>query len=299
MKISAVIPNYNGAKILKDNLPKVLEVLGDAEVILVDDASTDDSVFVVKKNFPKVKIVAREKNEGFASSVNDGVQIASGELILLLNSDVVPEKDFLKYLTPHFSDPQVFAVGCLQKVGKEIAGRGVGKFKKGFLVHGPGSPDKNETLWVFGGAGMFRKSNWEKLGGMDTVYNPFYWEDIDLSYRALKAGYKLVFEPKSIVVHDQEEGAIRNLYNPKQIKTIAYRNQILFVWANISDTVLFLQHLIFLPYHLLRSLLSFDFPFLYAYLWALSRLPQVIPGRIRNERIKQVSDRKLLSSFEV
>lgn len=301
MKISVIIPNFNGVDLLKENLPKVLSAAVDAEFVVVDDASTDDSLTVIKTQFPQVKIIAREKNEGFASTVNVGVRNSSGDLILLLNSDVVPKKDFLKYLIPHFKNPQVFAVGCLQKSSKtdgaKIQGRGIGRFERGFLIHGPGSLDKTNTLWVFGGAGMFRKKIWEKLGGMDTLYNPFYWEDIDLSYRALKAGYKLVFEPKSIVIHDQEKGAIRSLYTPQQVKTIAYRNQILFVWLNITSYSLLLNHYLYLSYHLVSAVLSGNLPFLKAFIDASKSIPSVLLKRSTNRKWNTLSDEKIISDL--
>lgn len=298
MKISVVIPNFNGYNLLKINLPKVIAAVKESEVIVVDDASTDESVSLLKTYFPKVKIIAREENEGFSSCINDGVENASGDLILLLNTDVVPQDDFLKYLLPHFGDPKVFAVGCLQKssIGGVIKkeGRGVGRFEKGFLMHGSGSLTKKNTLWVFGGAGMYRKEIWEKLNGLDTIYNPFYWEDIDLSYRALKAGYKLVFEPRSVVGHHQQKGAIRSMYTPEQVKTIAYRNQILFVWLNITDFQYILTHFIWLPYHLFKSLISGDLLFVKAFLMAILRLPSVFHRRRANKKFEVISDENIL-----
>ena len=69
------------------------------------------------------------------------------------------------------------------------------------LVHSRGEVNKTNTLWVNGGSGAFRKSIWEDLGGFDELYNPFYWEDIDLSYRAKKAGYKIIYVPTAKVYH--------------------------------------------------------------------------------------------------
>lgn len=302
MKLSVVIPNYNGEELLKKNLPKVLEVADGAEIIVVDDASTDASCKVLQEFFPQIRLIKRNRNEGFASAVNAGVKNAAGELILLLNSDVFPQKNFLEPLISHFKTENVFGVGCLQYSGEwkgeRIHGRGIVKFEKGFLIHAPGAIDKKNTLWVFGGAGMFRKTIWEKLGGMDTIYNPFYWEDIDLSYRALKAGYKLVFEPKSVVMHNQEKGAIRNLYTPGQVKTIAYRNQILFVWLNITDFQFILNHLIWLPFHLFKSLITGELLFIKAFLMAILKIPIVFQKRWTNKKFAVISDEDILRNFK-
>ena len=256
MKISVVIPNYNGRELLKANLPVVLNESNGAQIIVVDDASLDDSVALIKKNFSQVKIVEKKRNSGFSSTVNLGVKNALGELIVLLNSDVYPRKDYLKPLLPYFNDPGTFAVGMLhenienQKVIKR--GRGEAWFKRGFLVHRRGEIDKNDTFWVSGGAGIFRKEIWNALGGLREIYDPFYWEDIDLSFRAVNAGYKIFFEPKSVIVHKQSVGAIRSKYSPSIIKTIAYRNQFLFVWLNYGKTKYILNHFLWLPYHLLK-----------------------------------------------
>src|SRR5512141_81221 len=112
MKVSIVIPNWNGRERLEENLPAVMEVEGVSEVIVVDDKSSDDSVSFIEQNFPKVKLVKKQKNSGFSGTVNLGVKEALGDLVFLLNSDTKPEKDCLKYVKPHFENPRVFSVGC-------------------------------------------------------------------------------------------------------------------------------------------------------------------------------------------
>jgi GT2 family glycosyltransferase len=93
----------------------------------------------------------------------------------------------------------------------------------------------------------------KKLGGFNTVYDPFYWEDIDLSFRAKKCGYIILFEPKSVVIHEHREGAILSKYSKKNITRISYRNQFIFVWNNATFFQL-LVHIMWLPYHLFVSL---------------------------------------------
>lgn len=275
MKISIVIPNRNGAGLLKKNLPSVIVAAKGGEIIVVDDASTDDSLEMLKKEFPFVRIVYKARHDGFASTVNVGVKDVSGEIVVLLNTDVRPEKDFLAPLVKHFSDPSVFAVGCLEKSlegGKTVLrGRGEAKWEKGFYIHWRGEVDKATTAWVAGGSSAFRKSIWEKLGGMDRIYDPFYWEDIDLSYRALKAGYRILFEPKSVVVHEHEIGAIKREYSAIRVKIIAYRNQFLFIWKNLSGLNMVLAHAIWTPVRLLQALLRGDVSMLIGYIWAFSR----------------------------
>ncbi len=304
MKISIIIPNYNSGDILINNLPSILSTGAD-EIIIVDDKSTDKSVEIIKNyvsstdNRDNVKILENERNLGFSSTVDKGVEAASGDIVVLLNTDVLPEKDFLGALIIHFDDPKVFAVGCMdksvEKSGTILRGRGIGKWDKGFLVHGRGEVDKTNTLWVSCGSGAFRKNLWQKLGGLDPIFNPFYWEDIDISYRALKAGYRILFEPRSTVIHKHEEGVIRQRYSPFFIKTIAYRNQFLFVWKNIADKNYLAEHVLWLPYHFLTRLISGDLAFFLGFIKAFGHVPVIIKKRKEPNSVK--SDKEVLTEF--
>lgn len=298
MNVSIVIPNWNGRPLLEENLPKVIEASNRAEIIVVDDGSSDDSVGFLKQNFPNVTVVAKTRHEGFASCANVGVETAKGEIVVLLNTDVVPEKNFLPALLKHFKDPKVFAVGCMDK-SKEgnsvvLRGRGIARWQRGFFVHERGEVNASNTSWVSGGSGAFHKRTWQELGGMDTLFNPFYWEDIDLSYRARKAGYTLLFESKSIVWHFHEEGKIKQSFSKTYIKVIAYRNQFTFIWKNISDIGLLCSHAFWTPIRLALSLVTGNVWMLVGYCAALVRLPRILASRINASSRWVQSDRSLL-----
>ncbi len=299
--VSVIIPNYNGEDLLKKNLPKVLAVVGDAEVIVVDDASVDGSLRVLDSFKEQIRVIRNEKNLGFSSNVNTGVKEAKGKIVILLNTDVIPEKDFLSPLLSHFEDQNVFAVGCMDKSLENdkmvMRGRGIGSWKRGFLMHSRGEVNKTNTLWVSGGSGAFRKTIWDDLGGFDSLYDPFYWEDIDLSYRALKSGYKIVFEPKSIVEHEHEKGSIKRKYSKGQVKTIAYRNQFIFVWKNATDLNLQLSHFLWLPYHFLKALMGQDLNFFVGFFLAFLKLPQVIKSSFKAQRYFIKSDQEIVREF--
>ncbi len=317
MNISIVIPNYNGSELLKKNLPKIFEELknyekGKNEIIVVDDGSLDDSIKVLKdfrNEYKNLKVFENEKNLGFSSTVNKGVSKTDSDIIILLNTDVCPQKGFLEPLLKNFEDdpstssgePSVFAVGCLEKSieGKDIVlrGRGIGKWEKGFLIHRRGEVDKTNTLWVSGGSGAFKKSIWDKLGGLNELYNPFYYEDIDLSYRALKSGYKIFFEPKSVVFHEHEKGAIKEKYTSSQIKEIAYRNQFIFVKENATDINLKFMYFIWLPYHFLKALLRRDWPFFIGYFKALVLMPKVIKSSLTYQKTFIKKDSEVIKNY--
>lgn len=313
MNISIIIPNYNGEDLLRKNLPKVLSAIsnykdGEIEVIIVDDGSADDSVSSIKyfvssigNNKIEFKILENKINLGFSSTVNKGAKEARGDILVLLNTDVVPEKDFLKPLISHFHDESVFAVGCMDKSiesGKTVLrGRGIGKWEKGFLVHRRGEVDKKNTLWVSGGSGAFRKSIWNKLLGFNELYSPFYWEDIDLSYRAIKSGYKVLFEPTSVVLHEHEKGTIKKKFSPFKIKTIAYRNQFIFVWENATDINLQFLHVFWLPYHFLKALVRLDTPLFIGFLMALILLPKIIISSFKAQKLFVRTDKEVIENF--
>ena len=312
MNVSIVIPNYNGEKILKKNLPTVLAAAkeytkGKIEIIIADDPSTDDSPAVIDafiKNIGDKRIIGKtisnknKKEAGFSKNVNRGVSLATGEILILLNSDVRPHKDFISPLVSHFSDDAVFGVGCMDESVEEgkivLRGRGVGTWSKGFLMHSAGSLDKAHSLWVSGGSSAFRKSIWEKLQGLDVLYNPFYWEDIDLSYRALKSGYQVLFEKKSVVVHDHAKGAIKIKFKPYQIQKIVYRNQFIFVWKNITDMPLIISHLFWLPYHFVTAAKRKDRAFFVGFFSALFHFSSIMQAREKAKKLFVHKDKTVI-----
>lgn len=305
-KISVIIPNYNGASLLARNLPQVLKTCQNCEVIVVDDGSTDSSVKFLRQDFPTIELIVNRKNQGFVKSVNRGVQVAKGELVLLLNSDTYPHTNFLKPLAAHFEkvgeESNIFAVACADESyegGKIVVrGKGGATFTKGFVNHFAANVAPGETLWVSGGSGLFDRQKFASLGGFDPIYAPFYWEDIDLSYRARKAGWLCLFEPKSRVDHYHEEGAIKKTYSPSFVKKVAYKNQFIFVWKNISDYFLLLQHLAWLPYHFAKAVLTFDMAFFVGFIWAILQTPKLIFDYSLLTTHHSLSDREVLARFE-
>ncbi len=300
--ISVIIPNYNGEESLKNNLPRVVSALGkyNYEVMVVDDGSLDQSIKIVEnlaKENKRLRLLQNEKNIGFPGTVNRGVNHARGEVLVLLNSDVYPKANFLDAALVDLKEKQVFGVGMKDESiedGKTIMrGRGIGEWKKGFLVHAAGSLDKSDNLWASGGSSVFNKNIWEKLGGLDELYAPFYWEDIDISYRARKAGYKVLFEKESVVVHEHEKGAIRKMFTKTQVKRIAYTNQFIFVWKNAS-ALLVLSNIVWLPYHMLKSILSLDLSFIIGFLSFLMLLPKVLVSRWRVAKLFKLKDSQVI-----
>ncbi len=278
--ISIVIPNFNSEKLLAKNLPKLLDLLKKAklkfEIIVVDDASTDESVGLIRSPLANqgetfLKIIENPKNLGFASTVDAGIRAARGEIVFTLKTDSLPESPeyfrlMLKKVHPlkkdEPSEKQVFSVTAALKTienGKtEIRGAGEIYFEKGFFLH----RRKNDTStdWPDGSASAFRKDLYLKLGGFDKIYDPFYWEDVDLGFRTRKVGYLCFFEPKAVLIHEHESGAISRHYSPEQIKEISLRNQFIFTWKN-GNLKQRLLCLFWGPYHCLIAFKNRDWVF--------------------------------------
>lgn len=301
--ISVIIPNFNGEKLLKKNLPKVLATNPD-EIIVVDDASSDNSVAYIKKQIAKrkstklakpnpkgtqkLKIIENKKNLGFVKSVNRGVQEAVGEIIVLLNNDVAPTKNFLKPILPYFKNQKIFAVSfCEPQFSWAKAA-----FINGFIVHGLGERQDKPyiSFWASGGSAAFSRELWEKLGGMDPVYHPFYWEDIDLSYRAAKRGWEIWWEPAAVVYHVHGE-TIEKYFSKSFRDYITARNQLLFIWKNITSKKLIWQHQKELAKRLLKG--QFWRPFL----GALLKLPDVFEKRKREGLEEKLKDEEIFAKF--
>lgn len=308
MNIEILIPNYNGIKLLRKNIPKLFDVINEhpeISITIIDDCSApleikalEELVDELKKRGKKINLLKNEKNLGFSSTVNKGAFASSAKILILLNSDVVPEKGFMEHAMQHFSDPDVFGVGCMDKSVEKneivLRGRGMGLWKRGFVMHQRGEVDKSDTFWISGGSSFVRRDVFVELGGFDTIYNPFFWEDIDLSYRAKKSGWKLIFEKRSVVEHRHMEGAIKTHFTSFRIKTISYRNQFIFVWKNITDLNLILNHLLYLPYHLARALIAGDLALIYGIFLALVKFPAIIIKRHSQKRKYVMSDSKIL-----
>ena len=244
MNISVVIPTFRNHKQLVLNLIKNLPFLEDCQVIIIND-DPKESIQKLLNQFTKIVLIENDKNLGFPGAVNIGVSNANNEFVMLLNDDVILRDDSFKKTAEEFpNNPSLFAVSFAQ-IEKDgiVGGKNILYYKKGFVMHNR-APNitKGRTAWAEGGSMVFNKDKFIKLGGFDEIYSPFYWEDIDLSYRAWKAGYEIVFDPEIVVDH-QHESTIGSNFSKTKINSIAYRNQLLFFWKNINDNKMRISHI--------------------------------------------------------
>lgn len=295
-KISIIIPYWNGVEKIQKHLLKVIKIAKSNnifEIIASDDASEDNTVEILKTQFPEVRLIERKINGGFSSNVNTAVNEAKGEIIFLLNSDAEPERNFLEFALPHFDNPQVFSVSC--NAGGLWA---VGRFENGFFWHNQATDinqaDKpHQTLWASGGSGFFRKSLWDELGGLDDLYNPFYVEDIDLGFRATKRGYINIWEPRSKVEHYKEKGVIENSFSKNIISSTSERNILIFIWKNITSPKLISDH----KRALFKRLIKHP-KYWIIFMRALSKFPKIMEKRKTEKIYAKLTDEEVFDIFQ-
>jgi GT2 family glycosyltransferase len=235
MRLSVIIVNYNVCYFLEQCLYTVLQATKGitAEIIVVDNASSDDTRILLPREFPTVRFIWNEDNPGFGKANNQALALSAGEYIVLLNPDtLVPQNLFstcLAFLADH---PDAGAVGMRMYDGKGsylpeskrgFPGAATSFFKLSGLIHffprnatisryylGQLSPDEVHPVEVLAGAFMiFRRQVYERVGGFDEDFF-MYGEDIDLSYRISLAGFTNYYLPFPGIVHFKGESTPHN-----------------------------------------------------------------------------------------
>ncbi len=226
--ISVVIVNYNGASFLERCLISLgAQTYTAFEIVFVDNASTDNSVALVARNFPHVRMVLSKTNVGFAAGNNLGIRAAQGNLIATLNTDTEVEKNYLEDLCAPMREPQVGACAPLmlemeRRDVVDAAGILVDAFGYAWNV-GVGQTADNfaamrEIYGACAGAALYRKKMLDEIGLFDDDYFGFY-EDADLAWRAHNAGWKTIFVPTARVYHTH--GASFGRISPRKTYLLA------------------------------------------------------------------------------
>lgn len=307
--VSVIIVNWNSREDLKECLESFLKRVKypNYEIILVDNASKDDSVSFVKKNFPKVKIVQSGSNLGFAGGNNLGFEKSKGKYVLFLNNDTVISEDFLSPLVAFMERRE--DVGIIQprilfhRPGLPLHHKvnSVGSFllKSGFLYHldyGKTDKDKSSSYEVFSAYGacfLARKNVIDKVGLFDPIYFA-YFEETDLCHRVWLSGLKVMALTDVVIYHKGAKTAAK--LPTAFIQYHSFKNR-LFTYLKNFDNVNLMK--IFIPHLLICEVTSLLYLFVKkpdyslaiqkAIFWNISNL-----GRIRKERKKvQKSIRKI------
>jgi GT2 family glycosyltransferase len=211
MQVSVIIPNWNGAAHLPVCLDSLrAQTVRDFEVLVVDNASTDDSVELLGREYPEAQVIRLDRNSGFTGACNTGLRAAQGGLLILLNNDTEAAPDWLAEVAAAFErHPEAGMVaskmllfdrrsilhtaGDIFRADGTPGNRGVWEEDRGQFAEGP-------VFSANGGSAAYREAMLDQIGLLDEDF--FYsCEDVDLAWRAQLAGWQCVYAPRAVVYH--------------------------------------------------------------------------------------------------
>lgn len=250
-KVAVVILNWNGAKLMEEFLPSVMDYSPAelAEVIVADNGSTDASVDMLKEKFPAVRIIQLDKNYGFAEGYNQALKQIDNEYTVLLNSDVEVTPGWLDTpLAAMEADSTIVAAQPKIRAQRnkdyfEYAGAAGGymdiygyPYCRGRLLHvvekDEGQYDTPaDILWATGACLFIRTTIYKEVGGLDAGFFA-HQEEIDMCWRLRSRGYRLVCTPQSVVYH--VGGATLQVESPRKT-FLNFRNNLLMLYKNLPE----------------------------------------------------------------
>jgi len=307
--VSIYILNYNGVALLKECLPSIRQAASSSKhpvnVIVIDNRSTDDSVQFLKREFPDMLVSVAPSND-FLCSFNGYVRKDSHDVVVLMNNDIKVEPDFLDPLMAIFESKEdaFMASSLCWDFSKERYEGGLSLLTEKWGMWGTTSvpppsprPDGEPYLTASIGACIaIRRDRFLELEGYDDLYLPGTLEDLDLCYRGWKKGWKGYFIPESVIYH-KGQATFQPTFGSREIRRLAYRNTLFFIWKNISDPLLMVKHWVCLMPRFLYALLKGDHAFIRGFFAAISRLPRALRRRNR-KKDDVVSDQELLKVFQ-
>lgn len=313
--VTICIINYNGLKYLKgcfDSIAKSDYPFEKIETIMVDNASVDESVDYVKSNYSWVRVLALDKNYGFAKANNTGANTAQGEYVVFLNNDTVVTSPWLNELVNVLEKNSGIGVAGsklllldmpekLQAAGSRIIFNGSG-YDIGFL------DDDSEKYNSIGNRGyvcaasmMVRRKEFLSFGGFDEDYF-MYSEDVDLCWRYWIYGKKVVYIPGSVVYHKFRGTSGGSRHTPLKV-FCGTRNSLFNIIKNYEAhnmllplSFSFLYHMLKILYFLIRLELNLALSMVKAYCSFLRYMPKMVSKRKEVQRNRRVRDRYLFAN---
>lgn len=250
-QVSLILVNWNGAQ----HLPVCLTALRqqtvrDFEIILVDNASHDNSLELLARDFPEVKVSAQKGNLGFAGGSNVGLRAARGEFIILLNIDTEVDAHWLEEVLAAFQrHPEAGSVaskmklfdyrdkfhttGDFYRIDGIPGNRGVWEVDRGQYDH------EEYVFSTCGGSAAYRRTTLEQIGLLDEDFF-FSCEDVDLGWRSQLAGWRCVYAPKAVVYHKLKAtggGATASFYDGRNFLWVIAKNYPASLWKANRDVV--------------------------------------------------------------
>ena len=258
MKVSVVIVNWNGQRYLERCLSAVLaQTCLSFEVVLVDNASTDDSVELVARRFPEVQIIQNEKNLGFAAGNNIGIRATSGEVVATLNNDTQADPRWLEELVAAMQGREMVGMAAskmlfahrpevINSTGICLDSAGIAWDRRGGELDAMDESSPTEVFGPCAGAALYRRAMLDRVGLFDEDFF-CYLEDVDLAWRARLMGWRCLYIPTARVYHvhsgtGQEGSPFKNY--------LLGRNKVWTIVKNYPSPALFLFLPIILAYDL-------------------------------------------------
>ena len=317
--VSIVIPHWNNVDVLSECLESISNTnFENFETIVVDNASTDNSVASVRSNYPNVKLIENDKNYGYAGGCNIGAEAASGDFLIFLNNDTVQEKDWISNLIKTInSDDKIAAVQpkILNYYNRNVfdyAGGSGGHmdiycfpFARGrifsFQENDEGQyNNKEKCFWSSGTCFMVRRELFQKSGGFDESFFA-HMEEIDLCWRLYAMGFEVWVEPDSVVYH--KNALTLPMYSHKKYY-LNHRNSLLMLLGNYSIKNIFLigiPRLILEKIACFYSILMLDWRHFTAILrslfWIIFHPNVIMKKRKSFSKIRTITDKKIMENM--
>ena len=309
--ISVVIPTWRGRHILEAYLPSVFEACDryqaasgcQTEVVVVEDAGGDDTPVWLRSAWgQRARLVEHRCNLGFSAACQTGFEQARFGIVLLLNNDVRLHPDCIAPMVEHFEDPNVFAVTgkIFSQDGSQFWNGGkIARFRRGMWS----TYENYDTLpgmrpglsllsfTAIGAFSAFDRNRFLELGGFDPL--AIMVEDVELSYRGWKRGWRIKYEPRSVAYHDASQTMDRR-YRRRTLNKLSRRSRILMHWMLLHDPVMFGQHIGALALRFLVSWAALDWLFYWAIFTGIRHLPVIRRKRRLTRETMRCSDRELL-----
>jgi GT2 family glycosyltransferase len=306
-RVAGIVVTHNGREHIRSCLRSLLAQPEELRaVVVVDNASADDTTALVREEFSGVRVLAQPGNLGYGDAANRGAGVADAEYVAVINQDVVSTPGWIGRLVAALdADPRA-AIATPMILIKSDPTRvntcGNAPHYTGITT----CPGYNRRAWEFtqaeavpavsGAAMVIRREAFEALGGFDPLFF-LYLEDTDLSLRAVMAGYHCLVVPRAAVLHEFEPR-----FSPEKIGFLE-RNRYamllkLFRWRTLAvlTPALLLTEVAVLGYSLLRGPRCLRSK-LGAYTWVASRLPTILDARRRAQALRRLSDRALLGQL--
>ena len=247
-RVSVVVPNYNGIAFVERCFKALIKDAPKAELLLVDNGSTDGSRELTARRFPQVRIIALKENYGFFRAANEGMKAASSPYVILLNNDTEVLPGFTKALVSALQlEPRAFSAGAkmiqlhhpekIDDAGNFYCALGWA-FARGKDKSVEYYEEPDEIFAACGGAVIYRKAVLERIGYLDESHFA-YLEDIDLGWRAKTAGWKNIYAPEAKVLH-VGSGTSGSRYNEFKV-SLSSRNSIYLAYKNMPALQLFIN----------------------------------------------------------